>query len=225
MSELRFRNRADAGRLLADALYAYAGRHDAIVLALPRGGVPVAAEVARELRLPLDVFLVRKIGVPGFEELAMGAIAAGGVRILNEEVIRSIPYAASSIEEVTQTESRELARRECQYRKGRPPLALAGRCVLLVDDGLATGATMRVAVAAVRKLGAGRVVVAVPVGPHSTCELLETEADEVVCPLKPYLFESVGQFYEDFGQTTDQEVCELLRQGAADKAEARHVAD
>lgn len=176
----------------------------------------MAAEIAEELNLPLDVFLVRKIGVPGYEELAMGAIASGGVRILNDEVLASISHAGEMLDRVTAMESQELARREAEYRAGLPPLDLEGRCVLLVDDGLATGASMRAAVGAVRKLGAKWVVVAVPVGPPSTCALLEAEADSVVCPLQPERFQSVGEFFEDFSQITDAEVCALLRRGAGE---------
>jgi predicted phosphoribosyltransferase len=196
--------------LLAQQLGAYRGRPEVLVLALPRGGVPVAFEVASALDAPLDVFVVRKLGVPGHEELAMGAIASGGVRILNTEVLESVLLAPWSIEETTEREQRELERRERLYRKGRPRLDVRGRTVLLVDDGLATGSSARAAVAALRRLGAGRIVVAVPVAPASTVEKLAREADEVVCLTTPSSFDAVGSFYESFPQTTDEEVRNLL---------------
>src|SRR5436853_6125241 len=209
-----FRNRAEAGQQLADRLEEYAGRDDIIVLGLPRGGVPVAYEVAKRLRAPLDVFIVRKLGVPGFEELAAGAIASGGVRVLNEEVMRAIPYAEEAIEAVTVRETAELERREQIYREGRPSPELRDRVVILVDDGLATGATMRAAVKALRQRGAAKIVVAVPVGPPETCKEFEEEADEVVCASAPEFFQAVGQYYEDFSQTSDDEVRELLARAA-----------
>ncbi len=178
--ERAFANREEAGRQLAEKVDKYAGRDDVIVLGLPRGGVPVAYEVAKRLRAPLDVFIVRKLGVPGFEELAAGAIASGGVRVLNEDVMRSIPYAHEAIEAVTAKETTELERREQIYREGRPPPGLGGRIVILVDDGLATGATMRAAVKALRQRGAAKIVVAVPVGPPDTCRELAEEADETI---------------------------------------------
>ena len=210
-----FRDRADAGRRLAARLTAYAGRPDVLVLALPRGGVPVAFEVARRLGAPLDVFLVRKLGAPGREELAMGALAAGGVRVLNEEVVRNLAIPDHVIDEAAEREGRELARREHEYRDGRPPPDVRGRTVLLVDDGLATGSTMRAAVAALRRLGPARVVVAVPVGAAETCAELGAEADESVCALTPEPFHAVGLWYEDFTQTTDEEVRDLLARAAA----------
>ncbi|PYL27705.1 MAG: phosphoribosyl transferase [Verrucomicrobia bacterium] len=176
-----FPDRVEAGRLLGVKLSKYAGRDDVIVLGLPRGGVPVAYEVARALRVPLDVFIVRKLGVPGFEELAVGAIASGGVRVLNEDVARALPNANEIIESVTAKETAELQRREESYRDGRPAPELAGKTIILVDDGLATGATMRAAVKALRQRGAARIVVAVPVGPPDTCREFEDEADEVIC--------------------------------------------
>src|SRR6059058_3036706 len=209
-----FENRAEAGWQLAEKLDKYSGREDVIVLGLPRGGVPVAYEVAKRLRAPLDVFIVRKLGVPGFEELAAGAIASGGVRVLNEDVIRAIPYADEAIEAVTVKETAEFERREHIYREGRPPPELRDRIVILVDDGLATGATMRAAVKALRERGAAKIVVAVPVGPPDTCREFEDEADETICASAPEFFQAVGQYYEDFSQTSDEEVRELLARAA-----------
>src|SRR6516165_6496925 len=212
--ERAFANRTEAGCLLAEKLVKYAGRDDVIVLGLPRGGVPVAYEVAKRLRAPLDVFIVRKLGVPGFEELAAGAIASGGVRVLNEDVTRAIPHADEAIEAVTARETAELERREQIYREGRPSPELRDRTVSLVDDGLAAGATMRAAVKALRQRGAAKIVVAVPVGPPDTCREFEDVADEVVCASAPEYFQAVGQYYEDFSQTSDQEVRELLARAA-----------
>jgi len=209
-----FSNRTEAGRLLAEKLLKYAGRADVIVLGLPRGGVPVAFEVAQRLGTPFDVFIVRKLGVPGFEELAVGAIASGGVRVLNEDVMRAIPNVDEVIELVTAKETAELERREQSYRDGRPAPELRDRVVILVDDGLATGATMRAAVKALRQCGAARIVVAVPVGPPDTCREIEEEADETVCASTPEFFQAVGQYYEDFSQTSDEEVRDLLARAA-----------
>ena len=209
---MRFRDRRDAGRELADALAAYADRPDVLVLALPRGGVPVAFEVARALRAPLDVFLVRKLGVPGHEELAMGAIASGGVRVLNDDVIHWYRIPPDVIDAVAREEERELRRREQAYRDGRPSVPIAGKVVVLVDDGLATGSTMRAAIQAARRLNPARVVVAVPVGASETCEELRAVADEVVCARTPAPFSAVGVWYEDFSQTTDDEVTRLLQE-------------
>jgi putative phosphoribosyl transferase len=208
--ERTFSNRTEAGRLLAEKLVNYAGRTDVILLGLPRGGVPVAYEVAKRLRVPLDVFIVRKLGVPGFEELAVGAIASGGVRVLNEDVMRALPNADETIESVTAKETAELERREQSYRDGRPAPELRDRIVILVDDGLATGATMRAAVKALRQRGAAKIVVAVPVGPPDTCRELEEQADETICLCTPEFFQAVGQYYEDFSQTSDEDVRELL---------------
>ena len=210
-----FPDRAEAGRVLGLKLAKYAGAADVIVLGLPRGGVPVAYEVAQALRVPLDVFIVRKLGVPGFEELAVGAIASGGVRVLNEEVANALPNADEIIEAVTQRESVELERREHEYRDGRPAPELQNKTVILIDDGLATGATMRAAVAALRQRGAAKIVVAVPVGPPDTCKEFEEVADEVVCASAPEFFQAVGQYYEDFSQTSDDEVRELLAKAAS----------
>jgi predicted phosphoribosyltransferase len=211
---MRFHDRADAGRVLAGRLAAYADRPDVLVLALPRGGVPVGYEVARALRAPLDVFLVRKLGVPGREELAMGALASGGVRVLNEDVVRALGIPEEVLDGVTAAEEQELRRREQTYRGDRLQPDVAGRTVILVDDGLATGSTMRAAVAALRRLGPARIVVAVPVGAVDTCAELEAEADEVVCALTPEPFLAVGLWYEDFTQTSDEEVRELLDRAA-----------
>jgi predicted phosphoribosyltransferase len=212
-----FRDRTEAGAVLAHWLRRYADRDGVIVLALPRGGVPVGFEVAGALRAPLDVFVVRKLGVPWHPELAMGAIAAGGVRVLNDDVISALRISDDVIEGVAAEETDELQRREGAYRDGRPRPEIRGKIVILVDDGLATGSTMRAAVAAVRELGPARVVVAVPVGAPDTCRELEAEADELVCPARPEPFYGVGTWYDDFGQTTDDEVRDLLAQahGAA----------
>src|SRR5438094_2600642 len=214
-----FENRAEAGRELAEKLDKYSGREDVIVLGLPRGGVPVAYEVAKRLRAPLDVFIVRKLGVPGFEELAAGAIASGGVRVLNEDVVRAIPYASEAIEAVTAKETAELQRREQIYREGRPAPELRDKIAILVDDGLATGATMRAAVKALRQQGAAKIVVAVPVGPPDTCHEIEEQADETICLNMPEFFQAVGQYYEDFSQTTDEDVRELVTSAARDMPE------
>jgi len=208
--EGKFPNRTEAGRRLAEKLSVYRDRGDAIVLGLPRGGVPVAYEVAQRLGLPLDVFVVRKLGVPGYEELAMGAVAAGNVSVLNEDVMRSLPNSEAILQTVLAQEKIELERREARYRQDRPARDLRGRVVILVDDGLATGATMRAAAAALRGKGVARIVVAVPVGAPETCRALEAEVDEVICASRPAFFHGVGQFYDDFSQTTDEEVRELL---------------
>ena len=218
---LRFRDRSDAGRVLAAELAAFANRPDVIVLALPRGGVPVAYEVARALHAPLDVFLVRKLGLPGQEEFAMGAIASGGVRLLNEEVIRAYGISDAEIESVAEAEERELARREELYRDGRPPPPLAGRTVILIDDGLATGSSMRAAVLALREEHPARIIVAVPVAAAEVCDEFRGEVDEIVCAATPHPFYAVGLWYEDFSQTTDEEVHDLLeRARRADPARA-----
>ena len=212
--EMLFADRTDAGLKLADELLQYGGRKDVIVLALPRGGVPVGYALAQRLALPLDVFVVRKLGVPGFEELALGAIASGNVCVLNEEVVANLNNAQEMIASVTERESAELRRREQAYRDDRSPPELKDRIAIVVDDGVATGATMRAAVAALRQHECKRVVVAVPVGADDTCEKLRAEADEVVCLATPWNFQAVGQFYDDFSQTTDAEVRELLKRAA-----------
>lgn len=209
-----FRDRFHAGRALAKRLAPYANRPDVLVLALPRGGVPVAFEVARALRAPLDVFLVRKLGVPGQEELAMGAIASAGVRVINEDVVRLLQISDDVIDSVAETQLRELERRERAYRDDRPLPNTHGRTVILIDDGLATGSTMRAAVAALRQQGPARIVVAVPVANPATCEDFRAEVDEVVCLQTPEPLYAVGSWYEDFTQTSDAEVHALLEQAA-----------
>ena len=210
-SEERYQNRRDAGRKLARALKGFANRDDVVILALPRGGVPVGYEIAGELRAPLDIFLVRKLGVPGHEELAMGAIATGGVRVLNEDVIRQLRISEEQIEAVSRAEERELRRREQEYRGGEEPPNLAGRVCILVDDGLATGASMRAAVQALKLHSPAKTIVAVPGGAAETCGALQHEVDEVVCGMMPENFQSVGLWYTDFGQTTDDEVRSYLQ--------------
>jgi predicted phosphoribosyltransferase len=215
MRRILFRNRADAGRQLAARLTAYANRGDVIVLALPRGGVPVAYEVAQALHAPLDVFVVRKLGVPGQEELAMGAVATGGAVVLNPEVVQYLDIAEDELKSVVAAERLELDRRNHLYRDDRPLPDVKGQTVILVDDGLATGASMRVACAALRQLGPARLVVAVPVAPAEACEEMRAEADEVVCALTPEPFYGVGMWYDDFRQTTDAQVRDLLARAAA----------
>jgi erythromycin esterase-like protein/predicted phosphoribosyltransferase len=205
-----FRDRQDAGRVLAEKLAAYANRSDVLVLALPRGGVPVAYEVARALGAPLDVFVVRKLGVPGYEELAMGAVATGGVRVLNDQLIKRLGIPDHVIDAVTARERQELARRERLYRDGRPPPDISGRTVILVDDGLATGATMQAAIEALRQQNPARIVVAVPTASPDTCEEMKAQADDVICAITPEPFEAVGRWYQDFSQTTDEGVGALL---------------
>ncbi len=205
-----FRNRTHAGQILAGRLGKYANRQHAVVLALPRGGVPVAYEIGKTLKLPLDVFVVRKLGVPGYEELAMGAVATGGARYINQDVVEALQIGAQAIGAVSAREEREIARRENVYRGQRPPLDVRGKTVILVDDGLATGSTMRVAIAALRQRGPARVVVAVPAGSAEVCAEIHREADETVCAVTPQVFQSVGQWYEDFSQTSDEEVRDLL---------------
>ena len=207
----RFRDRTDAGAVLATKLTAYAHRADVLVLALPRGGVPVAYEVAKALEAPLDVFLVRKLGVPGHEELAMGAVASGGVRVLNEQVVRPLRIPGHVIDAVTEEEIKELARRDRLYRGERPAPDVRGRTVILVDDGLATGASMLAAIRALRQLEPAHIVVAVPTASAETCQELKSEVDDVVCATTPEPFHAVGLWYEDFSQTTDEEVRDLLQ--------------
>jgi predicted phosphoribosyltransferase len=210
-----FRDRADAGRALAERLAPrYQGAPKVRVLGLPRGGIPVAAEVAARLAAPLDVFVVRKLGVPGHEELAMGAIATGGVRVVNDDVVRHLGITADTFDRVAALEQAELERREAAYRGGRPPADVGGATVILVDDGLATGSTMRAAVAAVRQRGPAKVVVAVPVAAPQTRDDFAREVDDVVCVATPDPFLAVGRFYGDFTQTTDAEVGDLLAQAA-----------
>jgi putative phosphoribosyl transferase len=215
-----FRDRADAGRQLAARLKHYANRPDVLVLALPRGGVPVAYEVAKELRAPLDIFLVRKLGVPGHEELAMGAIASGGLRVVNEDLVRYLNISDEVIDAVAADEQRELERREGAYRVDRPPPDVKGRVVILIDDGLATGSTMRAAAQALRKQQPARIVVAVPVSAAKTCDQFRGEVDEIVCAVTPEPFQGVGLWYEDFSQTTDDEVRELLERSTQQRQHA-----
>jgi predicted phosphoribosyltransferase len=211
----RFSDRTVAGRLLARRLAEYRGRGDVVVLALPRGGVPVAFEVARELRAPLDVLVVRRLGVPGYPELAMGAVATGGVRTLNDEVVADAGVSREQIDQAAAVERRELERRERAYRGGAPPPDLSNRTAILVDDGLATGATMAAAAVAARRFGARRVVVAVPVAAVGACGRLAHDADEVVTVMTPHPFAAIGRWYDDFGQVGDREVRQLLEQSTA----------
>ena len=215
-----FRNRIEAGRFLARKLAEYANRPDVVVLALPRGGVPVAYEVAQALKAPLDIFVVRKLGVPGYEECAMGAIASGGIRVLDDQLIKSLHIPVDLVAEVTAIEFAELQRRERLYRGTRAPMDITGQTVIIVDDGLATGSTMRAAVTALRKQNPKKIVVAVPVGARDTCDSFRNEVDTVaVCAITPKPFRAVGLWYRDFSQTTDAEVQQLLR-----KAEQTRVA-
>lgn len=211
--ERSFTDRTHAGKVLAELLRAYANDPEVLVLALPRGGAPVAFEAARALNAPLDVFLVRKLGVPGQEELAMGAIATGGVRVLNHDVVAGYHIPQEVIDEATAREQQELDRRATLYRGDAPPIEVAGRTIILIDDGLATGSTVRAAVAALRQSSPARIIVAVPVAAAATCNLLRTEVDDVVCAIHPDPFYAVGLHYQDFSQTTDQEVRDLLKRG------------
>lgn len=214
----RFRDRADAGQRLARRLAAYAGDPDVLVLALPRGGVPVAAEVARGLGAPLDIFLVRKLGVPGREELAMGAVAAGAIRVLNQDVIEALKIPDRVIEAVTSRELRELRWRERAYRGNRPPPEVRGRTVILVDDGMATGSTMRAAVEALRRLDPMRIIVAVPIAAPECLGEIRGIADDCICEFTPTPFFAVGAWYDNFSQTTDEQVRDLLEQAAVASA-------
>lgn len=212
--EARFRDRTHAGRRLAEELRPYATRPNLLVLALPRGGVPVAVEVTEALNAPLDIFLVRKLGLPGHEEYAMGAIASGGIRVINEELVATLSIPESVIDAVAEREQRELERREREYRGDRPKPALRGQTVILVDDGLATGASMRAAVEALRTEHPERLVVAVPVAAPETCDAFRDLVDDIVCAITPEPFQAVGLWYDDFSQTTDDEVRELLARAA-----------
>jgi putative phosphoribosyl transferase len=213
-----FRDRQEAGRQLAARLLDYKGRDDVVVLGLPRGGVPVAFEVAQALHAPLDVLIVRKLGLPGHEELAMGAIASGGVRVLNSDVVRTVRVPEHVIEAVAAREQAEIERREHFYRDGRPGLDPAGRTVIVVDDGLATGSTMTAAIMALRDRGPDHVVVAVPVAPGATCREMSRLADRVVCLVQPEAFGAVGEWYEDFRPTSDADVKRLLDAARANSA-------
>ena len=215
----RFQDRFEAGRRLAVALQQYAGRPNLLVLALPRGGVPVGYEVARALHAPLDVMLVRKLGVPGHEELAMGAIASGGVRVISDDIVRALGISDRAIATIAAHEEHELERRAQTYRGDHPSPTVEGRVVILVDDGLATGSTMRAAVAALKAQNPERLVVAVPVAAPETCEALRREVDDVVCALAPEPFFAVGNWYQNFSQISDQEVRDLLRHASAEALE------
>src|SRR5437868_2554646 len=210
-----FQDRFEAGRLLASKLTHLANRPDVVVLALPRGGVPVGYEVAKALNAPLDVFVVRKLGVPGQEELAMGAIASGGVRVVNERLVQALGIPDEVVDAIAAEEERELQRREREYREGRSPVDVTGRSVILVDDGLATGSSMRVAAQALKAKNPTRIIVAVPVASPQTCEQFQSEVDQVICAVTPEPFWAVGQWYRDFSQTSDQELRDLLRRAAS----------
>ena len=214
-----FQNRAEAGQRLAAHLTKYANRANTIVLGVPRGGVPVAFEVATELNLPLDVFVLRKLGVPGHEELAFGAIGSGGVRVLDPEIIKTVGLSDLVIDMVTAAERTELARRERIYRGGRAPLDVRGKTVILVDDGIATGSSLRAGVRALREMQPAAIVIAAPVAPQSTIDRLKREVDDVVCVAVPEMFYGVGQFYEDFSPTPDEEVNELLDESSRQRGE------
>jgi putative phosphoribosyl transferase len=205
-----FTNRAEAGQKLALQLTRYAKRGDVIILAAPRGGVPVAFELAKRLDAPMDLFMLRKLGVPGREEFAFGAIASGGVRVVDRDTVEGLGITGLDIDRITRAEEKELVRRELAYRGGRPPLNVKGLTVILVDDGIATGASMRAAIRALRQMEPKRIVLAVPVAPASTCSHLRTEVDELVCLEMPKPFFGVGQFYKDFSQVSDEEVKDLL---------------
>jgi putative phosphoribosyl transferase len=216
-----FKDRTDAGRKLAARLTRYGDRADVLVLALPRGGVPVAYEVSKELNAPLDLFLVRKLGVPGHEELAMGAIASGGLRILNDDIVNYLRIPDEVIDAVAVREQRELERRERAYRDDRPPPDVKDRIVILIDDGLATGSTMRAAASSLRLQEPKRIVVAVPVSSPETCDEFRSEVDEIVCAVTPQHFRGVGLWYDDFSQTSDEQVRELLNRSTQQQ---QHIA-
>lgn len=216
-----FKDRAEGGRFLAQKLVQYANDPNVVVLALPRGGVPVAFEVAQRLKAPLDVFVVRKLGIPGLEECAMGAIASGGIRVLNDRVISYLRIPVEAVDEITAEELRELERRELLYRGARPPVDVTGQTVILVDDGLATGSTMRAAVKALRRKNPEKIVVAVPVGARDVCDSFKNEVDTVaVCAITPEPFNAVGLWYRDFSQTNDVEVQQLLKKAQQTKVAA-----
>jgi putative phosphoribosyl transferase len=215
-----FADRIEAGRQLAEKLKGYAGREGVIVLGVPRGGVPVAFEVATALKAPLDILVLRKLGVPWQEELAFGAIAQGGVRVLDSRIMEMLNLTTAEVEQVAAKEQVELERREKAYRGDRPPLDVRGRTVILVDDGIATGSSMRAAISALRQMGPARIVLGVPVAPPSTCERLRTEVDELVCIDMPESFYAIGQFYLDFSPVGDREVTELLARAAGPASES-----
>jgi len=213
-----FKDRSDAGKRLGNAMARFKGRSDLLILALPRGGVPVAYEVAKNLDAPLDVFIVRKLGVPGHEELAMGAVASGGLRVLNQDVITKLGIPTEQIERVCIKEEREIARRSAVYRGGKQTVEIKGKYIILVDDGLATGSTMLAAIRTLRRQDPKGIAVAVPVSPHSACAKVSTESNEVICLHTPEPFVGVGMWYEDFSQTTDDEVRDLLEAGTSTQA-------
>jgi putative phosphoribosyl transferase len=213
----QLKDREQAGRLLAEKLIAYKDRADVLVLALPRGGVSVGYEIARALDAPLDVFVVRKLGVPGYRELALGAIASGGVRVLNEDVVEALNISPANIEQIAAEEQKELERRERAYRSDRPAPSVQGRTVILVDDGIATGSTLRAAIEAIRSLRPARLVVAAGVAPMSTFLELRSQVDEIVCLITPYSFAAIGLLYERFTQVSDEEVTDLLERAARRK--------
>lgn len=212
MRNFTYKNRTEAGRILSDELKDYGDLMNVIVLGLPRGGVPVAAEVANRLHADLDVIVVRKLGVPGHEEVAMGAIATGGVEVINADVVRSFGVPDSAIEKIRRIEKKELQRRELAYRGDRPPYHVQNRIVIIADDGIATGATMKAAVTALRQLNPERIIAAAPVAPPDAYNSMSKAADKFICPVIPIYFRSVGQWYQDFSQTTDAEVKEILNQ-------------
>ncbi len=218
MEPMVFRDRKQAGELLARKLTKYANREDVVVLAIPRGGVPVGFEVARALHAPLDVFIVRKLGVPWQEELAFGAVATGGIRVLDEQIVESLHVTPEQIEKVTERENQELQRREQVYRGKRAALAVKGKLVLLVDDGIATGSSMLAGITALRQLEPAQIVVATPVAPPTTCARLRKKADDLVCVSMPESFFAIGQFYENFLPTSDAEVCALVKEASTSTA-------
>ncbi|MFI5059414.1 MAG: phosphoribosyltransferase [Candidatus Acidiferrales bacterium] len=217
-----FKNRQEAGQRLASRLVKYANREDVIVLGVPRGGVPIAFEVATSLNLPLDIFVLRKLGVPGHEELAFGAIGSGGVRVLNANVVEQMGISDLDIAVVTRAEKEELERRERLYRGSRPPLDVHGRTVILVDDGIATGSSLRAAIRALREMKPAAIVIATPVAPERTCNRLRHEVEELVCVEMPEPFYGVGQFYHDFAQVSDEEVNELLERASRQRGERQY---
>lgn len=219
----RFTNRTEAGKLLADALSGYAGRRDILILALPRGGVPVAYEVANALSAPMDLWLVRKLGVPGQEELALGALAGKNIRVLNYDIIDLLNIDETIIDTIVAREQTELERRNRLYRQGKPPPAIEGKTIIIIDDGLATGATMRVAISSLRQAGAAWIIAAVPVGAVSPCGKIEEEADELICLHTPEPFYGVGQWYNDFSQTSDDEVLALLNNAATNPGKTMYL--
>jgi len=214
ITQMTFANRQEAGRMLAERLSSYRGRRDVVVLGLARGGVPVAFEVAKALGAPLDVFILRKLGVPGHEELAFGAIATGGVHVLEAQTIDAVGLSAGQMQRAIAAAQQEMERRERLYRKNRAPVEVKGKTAILIDDGIATGSSIRAGIAALRKMEAARIVIAVPVAPRVTCLRLEKEADEVVCLHAPEAFYAVGAFYADFSEVSDAEVEDLLREAS-----------